>query len=99
MPLLAPHSSKPHYCILLVPGMALARYALAAPDRKLMRALCLLIATRAVVHKGLLGTWGYDVLMWYGQPTITAALVFAGCCWALRQSRLEARATRVSAAP
>jgi hypothetical protein len=87
MLLLSPHSSKPHFCTLLLPGFCLARAALLWPDRKLLVLVLLAAALTTVIHKDLVGRTLHLWFMWHGVPTLAAVLLFIGCCWALVRVR------------
>jgi hypothetical protein len=83
MPLLSPHSSKPHYCTLVLPGFCLARAALVWPSRRLLACLVVSAACAIIPNKALLGGHLYDSMIWWGVPTLGALVLFAGCCLAL----------------
>ena len=87
MLLLSPVSSKPHFCVLLIPAWALTREVLMRGDRFLgaivfLSALCGLISNKDLVGRAI-----YDTLKWHGVITLETLLLFAGCAWAQRNLR------------
>jgi hypothetical protein len=87
MVLMSPHSSKPHFCTLVLPGFCLARLALVRRDWLLWAIVIGAAACGLVINKDLVGKPVYSWLKWYGCVTWGAVLLFLGCCWALIQKR------------
>jgi hypothetical protein len=87
MPLLSPHSSKPHFCTFVLPGFCLARAALVWPNRWLLLCVLATAICAALPHKALVGAYLYDQMLWYGLPTLGGLFLFAGCCLALLSSQ------------
>ncbi len=83
MLLLCPHSSKPHFCTLLLPGFCLARAVVVARRPVLAGLLGAAILCGLISNKDLVGRGIYDLALWYGSVTWTALFLFAGCCGAL----------------
>ncbi len=80
MVLLSPHSSKPHFCTLLLPAFCVARAAFKGPDRSLLALLGLALICAMVANKDLVGDWLYSWGKWYGSLAWCAVLLYAGCC-------------------
>ena len=87
MLLLSPVSSKPHFCILLLPAWTLAREMLTRNDRFLGAVVFLSAVCGLASNKDLVGRALYDALKWHGAITLQALLLFAGCAWAQRNLR------------
>ncbi|MBL8794500.1 MAG: DUF2029 domain-containing protein, partial [Planctomycetia bacterium] len=83
MLLLSPHSSKPHFCTLLLPGFCVARAAIGGRDWRFLVLLLPALALTTLMHKDLLGKFAYGYGMWYAGPTLVAVLLLTGCCLAL----------------
>ena len=82
MLLLSPVSSKPHFCILLLPAWTLGRAMLALGDRFLCAVVFLSALFGLVSNKDLVGSAIYDTMKWHGVITLQTLLLFAGCVWA-----------------
>ena len=89
MVLMSPHSSKPHFCTLILPGFCLARAAIMQRDRVLWAIVIAAAACGLAINKDLVGKPVYSWLKWYGCVTWGAVLLHLGCCWALLRSRDE----------
>jgi hypothetical protein len=87
MLLLCPQSSKPHFCTLLLPAFCVARAAVTWPSRTLWAVAVAVAACGLVVNKDLVGGRVYNWLVWYGAITLSAGLLFVGCCVGLVGSR------------
>ncbi|MGZ5025453.1 MAG: hypothetical protein ACXWBS_11375, partial [Chthoniobacterales bacterium] len=87
MLLLSPASSKPHFCILLLPAWALAREMIMRRDRFLVVIVVLSALCGLTSNKDLVGSAIYDILKWHGVITLETLLLFAGCAWAQRNLR------------
>ena len=83
MVLLSPHSSKPHFCTLLLPGFCVARAALNWPNRGLLALLLAALACAAVSNADLVGEWLYSWGKWYGSLAWCALLLYVGSCGVL----------------
>jgi hypothetical protein len=83
MLLLSPQSSKPHFCTLLLPGFCLARAALNRTNRLLRVLVLAVVACGLVSNKDMVGCRVYDWALWHGSVTLSAVLLYAGCCLAL----------------
>jgi hypothetical protein len=87
MLLLSPASSKPHFCILLLPAWALARAALVTHQPFLRTLLLLSVLLGIMANKDLTGGWIYGLFKWYGGITLQTILLFFGCAIAHRNVR------------
>ena len=87
MVLLSPHSSKPHFCTLLLPGFCVARAALHWPNRRLLALLGAALACAMISNCDLVGDWLYSWGKWYGSLAWCSVFLFAGCCWVLLANR------------
>ena len=86
MVLLSPMSSKSHFCVLIFPGMLLARVAW--EHRSMSLATVFILAN--VIGFISLTWWGEYVArvsLYYGTVTFKTLLLLAGCCVALSQMR------------
>ena len=88
MVLLSPMSSKPHFCVLVIPAWALARAGFE------QRRKWLVVSTIAAVlgilpNKDLLGGYAYDWVLWYGVIPIETLVLFTGCAWASRRGSVN----------
>ena len=92
MVLLSPHSSKPPYCTLLLPGVCVARAALYWPPRRLLSVLSAAVLLALASNQDLVGEWLYSWTKWHGSLAWCALLLYAASCRVLWQS---ARATTV----
>jgi hypothetical protein len=92
MLLLAPMSSKPHFCTMLLPAFALARVAVVERNRVLGLVLGAAIAIGAVGIKGLLGVDSATVALWWGNVTGSALALLLGCAGMLLHPERAARA-------
>jgi type IV secretory pathway VirB3-like protein len=92
MVLLSPQSSKPHFCILLLPAFCLARIAVVQRSRLLLALLSAAAACGLIANKDLVGEQIYDWVLWHGLITLATLLLFAGCSWTLLRSRRAAPA-------
>jgi hypothetical protein len=87
MVLLSPHSSKPHFCTLLLPGFCVARAALNGRHRGLLVLLAAALTCAVLSNKDLIGEWLYSWTKWYGSLMWCAVLLYAGSCWVLLGNR------------
>lgn len=83
MVLLSPHSSKPHFCTLLLPGFCVARAALHWPNRRLLALLGAALICALISNQDLVGEWLYSWTKWYGSLAGCALLLYAASCRAL----------------
>src|SRR5262245_42184489 len=85
--LLSPMSSKPHFCMLLLPGFCLARLALA--ERRAVVGILLLAAVAVAIPsiKDLVGGNFASVALWWGRVTASTLVLLAGCGYALAAYR------------
>jgi Glycosyltransferase family 87 len=83
MVLLSPHSSKPHFCTLLLPGFCVARAALHWPNRRLLAVLIAALILSLISNQDLVGEWLYSWTKWYGSLAGCALLLYAASCRAL----------------
>jgi hypothetical protein len=77
MLLLSPVSSKPHFCILLLPAWTVAREALLRRDRLLCAATYASVLMGLTANKDLVGAAIYDAAKWSGVITWQSLLLFA----------------------
>jgi hypothetical protein len=87
MLLMSPQSSKPHFCTLFLPGFCLARAALVGRSRLLLGVVLGSVVCGLLSNKDLVGARIYDWVVWHGSITLSAVLLFAGCCIALATLR------------
>jgi hypothetical protein len=95
MVLLSPHSSKPHFCTLLLPGFCVARAALQGPNRRLLGVLITALLLALSSNQDLVGEWLYSWTKWYGSLAGSALLLYAASCWILLTQRGRALALPV----
>ena len=96
MLLLSPVSSKPHFCMLMLPAWALAREALSRRDRILGVVVVLTAVAGLAANKDLVGSAIYGTMKWSGIITLETLLLLFGCVWA--HGRIVSR-TKAAAAP
>jgi hypothetical protein len=87
MPLLSPAASKPHFVVLLLPALVLAR-RLAAGQRFVAVPLFAALLALLLSWRGLLGSLG-GALAWWGGITAGALLLWLGCLLALLRDGLR----------
>ena len=75
MLLLSPHSSKPHFCTLLLPGFCMVRAALNWPNRQLLLRFLAALTCELANNYDLVGWWLYSWSKWHATPAWCAALV------------------------
>src|SRR5205823_4819485 len=80
MVLLSPHSSKPHFCTLLLPGFCVARAALNWPNRRLLIVLVVALGCALASNQDLIGSWLYSWTKWYGSLAGCAVLLYLASC-------------------
>ena len=83
MVLLSPHSSKPHFCTLVLPGFCLARAALNESNRCLLTLLAAALLCALATNMDLVGNDLYAWGKWCGSLAWCAALLYSGSCWLL----------------
>jgi hypothetical protein len=83
MLLLSPQSSKPHYCVLTLPGFCLARLAVERRSRVLGGLVAVAVVGALLSNRDLLGARAYATALWHGSLFWATAALFAGCVWAL----------------
>jgi hypothetical protein len=93
MVLMSPHSSKPHFCILLLPAFCVARAALIGNDRRLLALLGVALIGAVVANMDLVGEWIYSWGKWFGSQAWCSILLYAGCCRLLLARREVAAGT------
>jgi hypothetical protein len=98
MVLLSPHSSKPHFCTLILPGFCVARAALTSSTRWLSLILAAALAGAMISNCDLVGDWLYMWGKWYGSLAWCSVFLFAGSCWALVRNRVAASVPTVERA-
>jgi hypothetical protein len=81
MVLLSPISSKPHFCVLLLPAWIVAREAIVSRDRLVIAASFLSALMGVAANKDLVGSAIYDALKWSGVITAEALLLCITCLW------------------
>jgi len=91
--LFSPMSSKPHFCVMLLPGMLLARRAVCDKDMLAAVALAVCIMSVDLLDRNILsvilgpsigpriGQWA----MWYGSVSFGALVLGLGCMAAMRR--------------
>ncbi len=84
MVLLSPMSSKPHFCVLVIPAWALARTAFER-RRGWLVASSMAAGLGLLPNKDLLGGFAYDWVLWYGVIPLEVSVLFGGCAWAARR--------------
>ena len=84
MVLLSPMSSKPHFCVLVIPAWALARTAFER-RRGWLVASGMAAGLGLLPNKDLLGGFAYDWVLWYGVIPLEVSVLFGGCAWAARR--------------
>lgn len=87
MLLLSPASSKPHFCILLLPAWAVARTALMRNNCVLLSVSILAALAGLVANKTLVGAAVYDAAKWWGVITLETLLLFFACFGAQLRGR------------
>jgi hypothetical protein len=87
MVLLSPHSSKPHYCTLVLPGFCVARAAIHGANRRLVGVLGVALVLALSSAQDLVGEWLYSWTKWYGALAGSAILLYAASCWILLAQR------------
>lgn len=80
MVLLSPHSSKPHFCTLLLPGFCVARAAFDWPNRRLLFVLGAAVLCALISNQDLVGEWVYSWAKWNGSLAACAILLYAASC-------------------
>lgn len=88
MVLLSPHSSRPHFCTLVLPGFCVARSALETRSRALLAVLTAALLLIASINKDLVGEWVFSWTKWHGALPGAALLLYAGCC-SIRLGRID----------
>ena len=83
MVLLSPMSSKPHFCVLVIPAWALARAGFER-HRRLLVISGIAAVLGLLPNKDLLGGDAYDWVLWHGAVPLGALALFAGCALAAR---------------
>lgn len=99
MLLMSPMSSKPHFCVLLLPAWTIARYALTTRHRvaigiALLAAILGLIPNRDLVPKSF-----NNVALWYGTIPALTLLMFFGCAWLRAKVGTESEGNVTTDAP
>lgn len=89
MLLLSPMSSKPHFCILLLPSYCLARAALVRKSRPALILLSLAIFMRILPLRGIWGDELSTFCLWWGCITWSTLLLCVGCLWELNALRKQ----------
>jgi Glycosyltransferase family 87 len=98
MVLLSPHSSKPHFCTLLLPGFCAARAALYWPNRRLLWLVGAAVVCAMMSNKDLVGEWFYSWAKWHGSLAGCALLLYAASCRALLGPAFRLRLARMPVA-
>jgi len=86
MQLLSPMAGKAHFGTLLVPGLALARWAVMRRDAlpRIMLAAALLAV---LCSQNFMGDYVVCIAMWHGTVTWAALLLWASCGYVLYRYR------------
>ena len=85
MVLFSPHSSKPHFCTLLLPGFCVARAAMSWPTRSLLIGMAGAALLALSSNQDLVGAWIYSWAKWHGALAWCAVLLYAVSCRVLWQ--------------
>jgi Glycosyltransferase family 87 len=80
MVMLSPHSSKPHFCTLVLPGFCVARAAMNLPNRRLLPLLCSALIFALLPNCDLVGDWIYSWAKWHASILWCALLLFVASC-------------------
>ena len=80
MLLLSPMSSKPHFCILLLPQLAVIRAGFAHRDRVLLATALLVGVAGLCTGKDIVGRAAYEFLLWNGLIFGMTVALFLGSC-------------------
>lgn len=83
MVICSPMSSKSHFCLLLLPGFCVARYAVETQDRVATGLLAAAIGIGTVGIRGLVGEDVATLALWYGNVMWSALFLFAACVYVL----------------
>jgi hypothetical protein len=75
-------SSKPHFCLLLVPQLALVRIGWAHRDRLLLGLAAVVAVAGLGTGKDIVGRAAYEFLLWNGLVFWMTVALFLGCCHA-----------------
>jgi len=86
MVLISPASSKPHFVIVFLPALLLARRAFYAGDRAAAVFLTLAAVSGLLSNRILVGRTVGVASLWLGGVTWCAVLLFAGCLWTIWRS-------------
>jgi len=78
MLLLSPMSSKPHFCVMVLPAWVVARSAMERQRFSLLLLSGIAAVCGLVSNKDLLGGWAYGWLIWHGTIPAMVLLLFAG---------------------
>lgn len=88
MLLLAPVSSKTHFCMLLLPAFAVARYGVARRDGIALGLAVVAAVAGLLTNRDLVGKYLNSIVMWYGAVPGLTLLLYGGCLWGrLRTAR------------
>ena len=99
MLLFSPMSSKAHFCVLLVPQLALVRIAWAHRDRFLLTLTVLVGIGGFCTGKDISGRRVYELLLWNGLVFWLTVALLAGCCYARWRYGRAAAVTAAEPAP
>ncbi len=91
MVLLSPHSSKPHFCTLILPGFCVARAAIHGSQRRLLAVLGAALILALSANEDLVGEWLFSWTKWYGVLAGSSLLLYAASCWILLTQRGQLR--------
>ncbi len=80
MLLFSPHSSKPHFCTLVLPGFCVARAALNRGDKTLLVTFLVAVACVMTTNQDLVGSWIFGWAKWHGAIAWAALLLFGMSC-------------------
>jgi NADH:ubiquinone oxidoreductase subunit 6 (subunit J) len=87
MVLFSPHSSKPHFCTLMLPGFCVARAALERGSRWMLAIALGAVMCAVVSNKDLVGSQVFAWAKWYASLAWSAMLLLAGSCLVLVQRK------------
>ncbi len=83
MLLFSPMSSKPHFCIILLPAMAISRRAMLQNDRLAQAAVAACIVLVDLLDRTIAGPTVGNRAMWFGAVTLAALALLLGSLNAL----------------
>jgi len=88
MLMLSPMSHKTHFCILLLPGLVVARLAVDKRSIVAWLALITCITLVVVLDRSFIGRPDGNLLMWLGSVTAGSLALWLTCLWRLSRERV-----------